>query len=81
LSTVLGTGQHAAQQLSIAAADGKLQTIKGLVWAGVPVDARNRAEGTALNTSCLAPSHPEVTRFLISKGADINLAPACLQSH
>lgn len=76
---VLGPGQHAADQLSIAAADGKLQTAKELVWAGVPVDGRNRGDGTALNTSCIAPSHPDVTRFLISKGADIKLAPACKQ--
>ena len=73
---VKGPGAHGAQFLSTAAADGDLLTLRVLIWAGVPVDAPNRAGGTALDNAC--SNHDEaMTRFLIQRGADIARAPTC----
>jgi hypothetical protein len=70
-----GPGPHAAQFLVYAAADGDRPTVKLLLERGVPVDVLN-GDSTALNAAC-ARDQIKTARFLLSKGADVGLAPEC----
>lgn len=57
--------------LRVAAQNGDLKEIKGLIAKGGNVNAANEYGSTALIIASLN-EHPEVVRFLLSKGADIN---------
>ncbi len=60
------------EELLTAARQGDLAKVKVLVEAGVPVDCKNRYGITPLYYAAWGGSE-EVARFLISKGADVNV--------
>lgn len=72
---VKGPGPRAAQTFVWAAHDGDRRMVETLLDSGVPVDIDNQGS-TALNGAC-AGHQIELARWLISKGADIRLAPEC----
>ena len=73
---VKGPGPQAAQSLIDAAADGDSPTVELLLARGVPVDTMH-GYSTALDAAC-AGDHTKLARFLLSKGADVRLAPDCI---
>jgi len=54
-----------------AAREGDLETVKSLVAAGVPVDAKTKYGATALSYAC-DKGHRDVVLFLLERGADVN---------
>jgi len=75
LVTIRGPGQHGNSYLNFAAAEHHLHLVKTLVDSGVPVDAPYDGD-TALNAACVVKD-VQIARYLLSKGADLNRAPAC----
>jgi hypothetical protein len=61
------------ETLLTAARKGDLATVKSLVESGVPVNCKNRYGITPLFYSAWGGSE-EVARYLISKGADVNVS-------
>ncbi len=61
-----------AEQLWKAARTGDLETVKKLLDAGTPVDARTPYESTALCFAC-DRGHLEVVQLLLERGADPNV--------
>lgn len=60
------------ERLWQAARDGDLETIRELLAAGVPVDAKSEFDATALYFAANA-NQPEVIRVLAEAGADVNV--------
>lgn len=62
---------HAVQFMIHAAATGDLSTVKALLDNGIPVDARDREEKTALHGAAVQ-GDVAVIAFLLKQGADVN---------
>ena len=76
LIRIAGPGSHGPEHLSEAAALGNRRTVRLLLTKGVPVDSLVSGR-TALNAAC-ATKQVEIGRYLLSKGADLKQAPACM---
>ena len=72
---IAGPGQHGASYLSFAAAEHHPYLIRTLIDSGVPVDALYNGY-TALNAACVVKD-VKVGRYLLSRGAELSLAPEC----
>ena len=76
-SAALATTPPAHQELIAAASDGKLEEVRRLLGAGVPVDAGQRAgsnhESTPLEWA-IRKRHVEEVQLLLERGADISPA-------
>jgi hypothetical protein len=60
-------------ELHEAARRGDLATVRTLLDAGVPVDAKSEYGATALSFAC-DKGHTEVVKLLLERGADVNVA-------
>ena len=71
-----GKGQFKGQSLYIAADFGKLDDVKKFVEEGADVNyvCEQQCAGWTPVMIAAANNHPEVVRYLISKGADVNIA-------
>lgn len=65
------TAQADARQLAAAAQQGDIATLRRLLDAGVPVDARD-AEGRSALLVATRANRVEAARLLIQRGADVN---------
>src|SRR5207302_1559889 len=72
-----GPGQYAGEHLSLAAAAGEGYVVRALLAKGVAVDTPSSDGSTALNAACVQKK-VEIARYLLSNGADLSRAPACL---
>jgi hypothetical protein len=64
-------GPYATQFMIYAAATGDLSTVKAFVEHGIPINARDREEKTALHGAAVEGNVP-VIAYLIDHGADVN---------
>jgi len=73
---VSGPGQNAAGQLTAAAGQKQRYLVKTFLRSGVAIDTLGEYDRTALDQACLA-GQVEMARYLISKKAQLDLAPDC----
>jgi len=73
---VSGPGQHAAGQLTAAAGQNQQYLVKAFLRSGVAIDTLGQYNRTALDQACLS-GQVGMARYLISKNAQLDLAPDC----
>lgn len=73
---VSGPGQNAAGQLTAAAGQNQQYLVKAFLRSGVAIDTPGQYDRTALDEACLV-GQVEMARYLISKKAQLDLAPDC----
>jgi Ankyrin repeats (3 copies) len=73
---VSGPGQNVGGQLTAAASQNQKHLVKAFLRNGVPIDAPGQYGRTALDQAC-ASGQVEMARYLISKRAQLDLAPDC----
>ncbi|MDX1501540.1 MAG: PQQ-binding-like beta-propeller repeat protein [Thermoanaerobaculia bacterium] len=71
IAPAVASGPSAEERLWQAARDGDVETIRELLAAGVPVDARSEFDATALYFAANA-NQAEAIRVLAEAGADVN---------
>lgn len=73
---VSGPGQNVGGQLTAAASQNQKYLVKAFLRNGVPLDTPGQYDRTALDQACVS-EQVAMARYLISKRAQLNLAPDC----
>ncbi len=68
---LFGAGRNAGLELCTAAADGRAEVVRALLWRGVPPDAVPTNDVTALSDAAAA-GHLEIVRLLVAEGANVD---------
>jgi hypothetical protein len=73
---VSGPGQNAVGQLTAAAGQNQRYLVNAFLRSGVAINALGQYDRTALDEACLT-GQVEMARYLVSKKAQLDLAPDC----